>query len=624
MCGIAGIIDSEKKPFNDNVEAMMAIQCHRGPDDEGVFSDDEVALGHVRLAVLDLSPSGAQPMSTPDGRYTIVHNGEVYNYLELRQELEDIGAGPFRTQTDVEVILRAFATWGPACLDRFIGMFSFAIWDRVNRSLFCARDRFGIKPFYYAEHQGRVLFASELKALFRAGVPRRPNQAIIYEYLTWGYYEHSDQTFFADVKQLLPGHSLTIKADGAICRRQYYTLADHVEQSTPAGEVEAAARLLDLMQDAIKLRLRSDVSVGITLSGGLDSSTLLALTNAASGTANVELFSGIFENPNYSERPWIEAMAAETHQAVNFSVMHEEDVWTRFDRIMWHQEEPFGGVPTMAWAALFETAQHRDVTVLLEGSGLDDMLGGYRKYHLEFLDEVSRGDSETFERELSGYTVAWGVEREAALREVQQVRVGTSLSMALDGSRPVRPECLAPEFAAAGAPPPVFPAPFQSRLKNMMYQEFLFTKIPRALRFQDRNSMAFSREARLPFLDHRLVEYCFGLPDTLAIHNGSVKYLLRVAMKNLIPDVVRTAPKRSVQTPQREWLAGPLRSQVESVLQSSTFASRGIFDVAKVQETYQRYCAGDQANSFYVWQWVNLEAWFRMFIDPTEITAPIR
>ena len=150
MCGIAGIIDSEKKPLNDNVEAMMAMQCHRGPDDEGVFSDDEVALGHVRLAVLDLSPSGAQPMSTPDGRYTIVHNGEVYNYLELRQELEDIGAGPFRTQTDVEVILRAFATWGPACLDRFIGMFSFAIWDRVNRSLFCARDRFGIKPFYYA------------------------------------------------------------------------------------------------------------------------------------------------------------------------------------------------------------------------------------------------------------------------------------------------------------------------------------------------------------------------------------------------------------------------------------------------------------------------------------------
>lgn len=619
MCGIVGIVGAGAEQQVGLVRRMMAAERHRGPDGEGVLTDHGLALGHVRLAILDLSAAGRQPMSTPDGRYTIVHNGEVYNYLELRAALDD--TGPFATQTDTEVIVRAYARWGPACLDRFVGMFSFAIWDRTARTLFCARDRFGIKPFYYAEHEGLFLCASEIKAILQAGMPRRPCLPMLYDYLAWGYYEHAPETFFEGIRHLPPGCSLTVRPGEAPTLHRYYFLPDHVREQPTLSEEAAIERLRGLLEETVRWHLRSDVKVGVTLSGGLDSSALLALVDRqAARPEQLEVFSCEYDDPAYSERPWVEAMVKAVRRQAHFTTMGPDEFWRSLEAVTWYQEEPFGGVGTAAWVPLYQRARDRQVTVLLDGCGLDDILGGYRSHHAVYLAaDLREHDPTTFQRELRSYMAAWRLGRTAALRDLQSARGDERATMAGDGSDPVCPECLSPSLATHGGARPEFPRPFDSPLKNTMFQGLRYTKLPRALRFKDRLSMAFSRELRVPFLDHRLVEFCFGLPDHLLIRDGLTKYALRKAMTGMIPDEVRLAPKRVVSTPQREWLAGPLQDQVAALLTSPSFASREIIDPDKAKVWYQRFRSGERTNSFYVWQWVNLELWFRTVIDPAGV-----
>lgn len=622
MCGIAGMVGSGPAEAKlDLLRRMNAVQRHRGPDDEGVFVDAGVGLSLVRLAVLDRSPAGRQPMSTPDGRYTIVHNGEVYNYLELRRMLE--GTGPFTTGTDTEVILRAYTQWGPACVERFVGMFSFAIWDRAESVLFCARDRFGIKPFYYAEDGGRLVFASEIKALLQTGLPRRPCLAALHDYLVRGHYDHSSATFFDGVWRLPPGHTLTARPGEPASLRRYYWLPDRLDPQAEVKEEVAVATLRELLEDAVRLRLRADVRVGVSLSGGLDSSTLLALVDRGGAAAGeVEAFSCVYPEAGVSERPWIELMAKATRRPVHFSLMRQAELSRALEAMTWHQEEPFGGVPTLAWVGLYQATRRRGVTVLLDGSGLDDILGGYRHHHAAYLADLFRnGDHATFRAEFEGYQRAWRVDWRQALRDLQGAAQDDWTTKAMDASDPVRPECLTRDFLRRGPEPEPFPRPFGSPLKDLMFQGLAGTKIPRALRFKDRASMAFSRELRVPFLDHRLVEFCFGLPERFLVRDGMTKYLLRQAMAGLLPEEVRTAAKRSVPVPQREWLGSALREWVEAVLESRSFASRGIVDAPQARQQYRRFCGGERANSFYVWQWVNLEMWFRLFIDPPEVST---
>ncbi|HBQ37523.1 MAG TPA: asparagine synthase (glutamine-hydrolyzing) [Candidatus Omnitrophica bacterium] len=615
MCGIVGIVGAGAEQQVDLVQRMRATERHRGPDGEGIFTDQGVALGHVRLAVLDLSAAGHQPMSTPDGRYAIVHNGEVYNYLELRTALDD--AGPFTTQTDTEVIVRAYARWGPACLDRFMGMFSFAIWDRKARTLFCARDRFGIKPFYYADHEGTFLCASELKAILEAGVPRRPCLPMIYDYLAWGYYEHAPETFFEGIRHLPAGCYLTVRPGEPPRLHRYYSLPDRVGRQPALSEEEAVERLRGLLDETVRWHLRSDVKIGVTLSGGLDSSTLLALVDRqAVHPEQIEVFSCDYDDPAYSERPWVEAMVKAVGRQAHFTTLGPEECWRSLEAITWYQEEPFGGVGTAAWVPLYQRAKDRYVTVLLDGCGLDDILGGYRSHHAVYLAGLRAQDPAMFDHEFRCYRATWRLTRAAALQDVQCAGGEGRATMAGDGSDPVCPECLSPSLANDGGTRPKFPRPFESPLKNTMLQGLLYTKLPRALRFKDRLSMAFSRELRVPFLDHRLVEFCFGLPDHLLIRDGFVKYALRKAMLGMVPDAVRLAPKRVVSTPQREWLAGPLQDEVAAILMSASFASRGVVDPDKAREWYRRFQSGKRTNSFYVWQWLNLELWFRTLIDP--------
>ena len=572
MCGIV-VVAGHAAPCGD-LDRALRLLAHRGPDAEGLWTDPSglCALGHRRLSILDLSDAGTQPMSTPDGRYHIVLNGEIYNYIELREELS--GKATFRTRTDTEVLLAAYARWGPACLNRLIGMFAFAVWDEHEHTLFAARDRFGVKPLFIHEAPGGGLWmASEIKALHALGAPREPDAATWATYLLTGMYDHSPHTFWAGIQSLPPGSYLTWRPEvGPAIHTWYDPAAAALAEGPDARSEEAVGEeLLGLLEESVALRFRSDVPVGVCLSGGLDSSLLLALidrTHAADG--QVKTFTFFCGDPQYDETPWVEQMLANTHHPACFCLLQPEEVPELAARVQGHQDEPFGGLPTLGMAKVHQRAAAEGVTVLLDGNGMDEAWCGYEYY-------------------------ARAVEVDAASGPVQGSR-----------SPVTRPECLVPEFASLAKrfQPP---APFGDPVRDLQYRDLRYAKIPRAMRFADRVSMMYSRELREPFLDHRIVELGLRQPVDRKIRGGKGKWLPRRITDRLVPDGVREAPKRPVQTPQREWLRGPLRDWAEACIEAALATYGGVWlRPDAVRQQWQAYCSGHGDNSFHVWQWVSL------------------
>ena len=562
MCGIAGIFGSDPSGMETPMEAMLAALGHRGPDGRGIHVGGCAALGHTRLSIIDLSDDGLQPMSDPSGRWWIVFNGEIYNYLELRAELA--GSWEFRTRTDTEVLLAAYVTWGPACLERLLGMFSFLIWDRRERSLFAARDRFGVKPLYLHESSGTLRVASEIKALHASGIAARADAAAWASYLAHGLHDHSEGTFWESVRALAGGCFLTWK-DGKASVSRWYDLAGRIDPEPDLrtdGEVREEYRAL--LEESVRLRFRSDVPVGINLSGGLDSSTLLGLVQQVQGKeSDIQAFTFVTGDPAYDELPWVEQMLARTRHPLVVCSLSPEEVPALAESVARAEDEPFGGLPTLAYARLFERAREAGVIVLLDGQGMDEQWAGYDYYRT-------------------------AVNGSAPMIQGMQ-------------QSPVRPECLAPGLRALAWQAP---SPFPDRLRNLQYRDICFTKIPRALRFNDRISMRSSTELREPFLDHRLVELALRQPAERKIRDGQQKWMLRSLVGELLPKGVAEAPKRPLQTPQREWLRGPLREwatgQIERALES------GWLDAEAVRREWRAYCAGEGDNSFFVWQWISL------------------
>jgi asparagine synthase (glutamine-hydrolysing) len=568
MCGIVGAFGNNW--HRHELEAMVSAQQHRGPDASGIYIDPTgiAGLGHNRLAIIDLSDAGIQPMSDRSGRYQLVFNGEIYNYIELRRELE--ADYQFRTATDSEVLLAAFQKWGDACLDRLIGMFAFLIWDQKEKVLFAARDRFGVKPLYYCQpSEGSLLVASEIKALFAGGAQKLADEVTWSTYLTYGHHDHSDRTFWKGVTSLRPGHWLKWTG-GAVTTGCWYDLAARIgceEDTRPVEEVQDEYR--NLLAGSVKLRFRADVPVGINLSGGVDSSTLLGLVQLVEGQgSDVKAFTFITGDPNYDELEWVHQMLAHTRHPSVVCKLEATEVPELAESVQMHEDEPFGGLPTLAYARLFERARAEGVIVLLDGQGLDEQWAGYDYY----LANQNGGSS------------------------------------ALQGSRskPVRPDCLTPEFRAR-AERFEAPALFADPLRNAQYRDTRYTKIPRALRFNDRISMRSSTELREPFLDHRLFELAVRQPKDRKIVNGTRKLMLRQIAGGLLPSTVVEAPKRALQTPQREWLRGPLRDWASDSIEHALGAYRGAWlNTDAVRAAWQRYCNGEDDNSFFVWQWISL------------------
>jgi asparagine synthase (glutamine-hydrolysing) len=566
MCGISGLFGRDWRPAQ--LAAMCAVHRHRGPDAEGSWCDSSgsALLGHNRLSIIDLSDAGRQPMSSPDGRFWIAFNGEIYNYLELREEL----GGEWRTRTDTEVILAAYQRWGVECVHRLEGMFAFLLWDCRDQQLLAVRDRFGVKPLYYhAAPSGSLALASEIKALHAAGVVRRPDSAAWATYLAHGLLDHSDRTFWSGVRALPAGHCLAWR-DGALRIWPWYDLAAAVGpelDSRSSGAVYAEYR--EMLLRSVRLRFRADVPVGINLSGGVDSSTLLGVVQQVQGEASdVRAFTFITGDARYDELPWVRQMLARTCHPSEVCCLAAEDVPALAASVQRHQDEPFGGLPTLAYARLFERARETGTIVLLDGQGMDEQWAGYDYYAAAAAGRPA------------------GVVQGAA-------------------GRPVRPDCLAPDFRALAEPLPP-ERPFGDPLRDAQFRDIRRTKIPRALRFNDRVSMRASTELREPFLDHRLVELALRQPPDRKIFNGTRKRMLREIAAALLPAGIVGAPKRPLQTPQREWLRGPLRSWAEEKIESALSGpARAWFDPARVRGEWHGYAAGGGDNSYFVWQWIS-------------------
>lgn len=652
MCGIAGIIQSDGRPLDTwLLEAMTASLVHRGPDAEGyvlLAPDDrekplsvagplaesvgsrhdrfKVGLGHRRLAIIDRTPLGNQPMGTLDGRSWITYNGEVYNAPELRRELVALGA-EFRSSTDTEVVLEAYRQWGRACLARFNGMFAFALWDGRERQLFCARDRFGIKPFYYREDGGRFLFASEIKALrCDPAYSARPNDRALYDYLTQARQDHCTETFYEGIRQLAPGESLTLRfgrpardaKNLVVEREQWYRLPD---ETRPADLEEAASVLRDMLQDSVRLQLRADVPIGSCLSGGLDSSTIVCLMSRLlpRSCPPPRTFSACHADPRFDERPFIQAVVAATG-AVNQEIFPDAvRLFDELPRVLRHQEEPFAGTSVLAQWCVMRAAGQAGVKVLLDGQGADELLLGYPGYLGSRLADLARSG-----RWVEGLREwqAWrrlhgplpptaqanfvrGLFPEGQVRWLRS-RV-TDESAWLD--RDFAAEACRKADAATDLP--------HSRSAVAAHSLRSITQgLPALLHYEDRNAMAFSVEARVPFLDHRLVEWLARLPPELKLHRGMTKVVLREAMDGILPkEVRRRTDKMGFVTPEDRWLRVTWRSHIEALLDSTSCKSRPYWRARVLKEWYRRFCDGRAAIGPTVWRWVNLELWLRECCD---------
>jgi asparagine synthase (glutamine-hydrolysing) len=642
--------------FTSLPDALHSIR-HRGPDDEGYLLLDtetgdaascsgpdsrpdlplprveqkfderfDLAFGFRRLSILDLSLAGHQPMSTPDGSLWILLNGEIYNYIELRAELQAKGC-VFRSQTDTEVVLNAYREWGVDCLSRFNGMWGFALFDLKNRRLFCARDRFGIKPFYYLFDRERFVFASEIKALLTyAKIERKPNNPLVYDYLAYGHLDHTDETFFQNVRQLPAAHFLLLEGNELNIRR-YWDIDPSQKAQSGADPVNQFA---ELFEDAVRLHLRSDVTIGSCLSGGLDSSSIVCVANKllfADHVVPTELigaqqktFSSCSEDPRFDERRYIEEILSVTSAEANYTFPNAQGLLEDLPRLIWHQDEPFGSTSIYAQWRVMKLAAERGVRVMLDGQGGDELLAGYHPYFDTYwgllLHRAQLGD---LAREWSAYRRLYGASPMSLLQHTLFAVMPDSIRRTVRAKRSA--PGIHPEFAAqfrqrrTDIQEPRAGNPFSRRLRREMMQ----TNLPGLLHYEDRNSMAHSIEARVPFLDYRLVEFAFSLPDEQKIKDGSTKAILRNSMKGILPEKIRTrTDKMGFVTPERVWLSTELKGWLEDTVQSSSFKSREYFDHSQIERLVRQHQSGEKDLGFTLWRWLNFELWMRQMIDPPQ------
>jgi len=563
MCGIVAVVG---KAANEKLlQKMLSKQWHRGPDFTGsVVKDAKVALGHNRLSIVDLSADANQPMTDASGRYVLLFNGEIYNYIELRETLKPHYT--FRTQSDSEVLLAAYHVWGEAMLERLKGMFAFIIYDREEGSLFGARDRFGVKPFFYALEKGTLYIASEIATLQAAGIGGQPNESVWASYLVGGSYGLPHETFWSGIFQLPGGYAMNHDASG-LRSWPWYDFVSRVRRiRSQATLEEVQAHYTRLLERSIELRFRADVEVGFNLSGGLDSSTLLAMVDhMRSSRENIRAFTFYTGDDRYDELSWVRQMLRGRSHPLEAVRLDAKDVPDLAKEMAVVQSEPYGGIPTLAYAKLFRRARALGVKVLLDGQGMDEQWAGYDYY----------------------------------TRKSGSLVQGTK-------SAPTRPGVLHSDFAAL-AQKAEYPRPFVDEVRNLQYRDLFYTKIPRALRFNDRVSMAASTELREPFLDYEMVEYAFAQPLEYKIHHGERKWLLRKIASKFLDAAIVTAPKRPLQTPQREWLGHELAPFVEEQIDTiANGPASAWFDRDALYREWRAYREGDQDNAFFVWQWVSV------------------
>ncbi len=657
MCGIAGIYSLYGQPADQQLlRRMTDLIRHRGPDDEGyclidtasgqavpaagretvpelksalpqipVNAKSDLALGFRRLSILDLSPSGHQPMSLADGSCHIVYNGEIYNYLELRTELESLGC-QFRTRTDTEVILHAYRKWGADCLKRFIGMWAFALYDAREKTLFCARDRYGIKPFYHTQDDNAFYFGSELKQLLACPVSKELNYPQLWRSLKINaLLAYGDQTHFKQIKALRPGYYLIVK-EGKSSLRCYDEWDIRSLERSKLSFPEAVEQYRSIFLDSVKLQMRSDVEVGSCLSGGMDSSAIVCAAARLTDRPFQTFSSYYAEDPALDERQWIKT-AAEQAGALSHLVSPEPAKavdW--FEKATWHNDLPVGGGFVSQYAVM-QLARDKGIKVLLDGQGSDELTAGYNhSFYRYFADIVRKGRLPKFYRQYWHYLQ--GKPLSTFFRTFPKIKMSVffpenllyniefsfyrfepfndSFHRQVAGQMNSRRHLL---DEIKNIP--------SSRLSNFLFNMVKTTSLPTLLLYEDRMGMAHSVESRVPFLDHRLVELAFSLPSSFKVRPPAGKYIHREAMRGLIPEAIYQRKDKAIfSTPfVSRWLKGGLAGYVEDILASQQFRQRGIYDLPLIRRKWKGFRCGSKADGQTLFDILALEVWFRVFLS---------
>ena len=563
MCGIAGIIQSSTVFQPEQVRKMIAALSHRSPNGQNYWgnADGSALLGHGRLSIIDLSPAAAQPMHYLQ-RYTIIHNGEIYNYIELRKELEKEGYS-FSSRSDTEVIVAAYDYWEDECVDYFDGMFAFAIWDETEKELFAARDRFGEKPFFYFKDNGQLLFASEMKALWAAGIQKKTNLQLLFNYITIGYVnnpERPEETFFENIFKLPAASRLYFTpASGELFIEKYWDI-DPDRQNKTISDQDAIEQFNELLLISVKRRLRSDVALGTSLSGGLDSSSIAYLISQSSPQSSFAAFTASFPGSAKDELPFSKALTEKFNLKHHIASVSAEDLISNWEKLCYCQEEPIGSASVLAQYRVFGLAKENNVTVLLDGQGADETMAGYHKYYKWYWQELYLKRKLGRSGELEA-AKKLGVQENFGLKNII-ASLFPDLAMVILERRylihALRHEDLHRDFVRLQSREAYYSAPPHDGLNGRLHFNTFLHGLEELLRYADRNSMAHGREVRLPFLSHDLVSFLFSLPSGFKIRNGWTKWILRKSMDKKLPDLITwRKDKNGFEPPQQEWMQNP-------------------------------------------------------------------
>lgn len=631
MCGLYASIGFQPEP------GRLDIVAHRGPDGRGweeyASPQGKVALGHRRLAIIDTSDAGRQPLATSDGRYSLVFNGEIYNYVELREDLRRAGVA-FKTKTDSEVLLQAYVTWGEAALPRLKGMFAFIIWDDVGKRLFAARDRFGIKPLYFAANSSGIAFGSEIKQLLGLpGVSRRMNIPRVHDFLWSGIADHTGQTMFIDVSQLRNGEYVSFDAAKATemklqPARWYAPPGNKAEAET---EKVAAGLFRQLLRDSVRLHLRSDVPVGSCLSGGLDSSAIVCLATdmlkVSGATSKFQTVSACYAEKSVDEKQFVDRVVDATNSNPTYVYPSADEVFAQASDVTWHQDEPFGSTSIFAQWCVFEAARKAGIKVMLDGQGADEQLAGYHGlFHNQFAQMIRSNRwfmvaRTVFERRMwHGLPIKQQLQnfvRPYAKPALAKYLPASESQATLPGANWLGSELLKTKgnpkgamhaaLEASGLPAPNDVATFCHVMTHGFSLQLL-------LHYEDRNSMAHSVEARVPFLDHELVEFSLALGNRHKLVGGDTKRVLRRAMQGILPETIRKRrDKLGFATPEQIWFRGPLRKFVEKGVEETLRRFPELFDVGEARMLCAAMLDGQRPLDFTLWRIINLGIWGERF-----------
>ena len=623
MCGIAACISNNAKIDRAKFDSMVDIITYRGPDDRGTFFDENVALGHRRLSIIDLSTDGHQPFEMIAG-YVLIFNGEIFNYVELREELTKKGYN-IKTKTDTEIIIHSYIEWGEKCVTHFNGMWAFVLYDKKNRTLFCSRDRFGVKPLYYTNQEGLFLIASEIKQFFEILTNKpRANKDMLMKYIVRGTIDVPPYTLYEDIYQLEPASNLVYDlAKNTFSKKKYYDIGNSTEQKM--GYNEACDLFRERFLEAIKIRLRSDVPLGYFLSGGLDSSAITCVADKIIKSEDKGSFkeqhavSACFDEEQYNEQEYIDEVIKETGVIIHKEYPNPAELWEELDKIIWHMDEPLGSTSAFAQWIVCKAAKDNGLKVMLDGQGADEQLAGYTSFYpVLFSYLLRKGRFRKFIKEVNQYSATRAkTEKHISYKNVILTAIKDYIT----------PEVLG-KFIKRQYVQKVAKIPFDAEtIKYVINSEYIYPRNdPRCfikaymenelvslLHREDRNSMAFSIESRTPFLDYMLVDSIFQMPYEYKIKNGYSKSVMRDALKGILPDKVRErTSKFGFVTPEEKWI-NENKEFYRQKLVDALKVFESLFDTQRVLDWYDSSSMAAKRGDFLIWRIIDSARWVEIF-----------